>query len=158
MLRWVPALFVIVLSACGGNASLPAGSANHAVLSGACDYLSTPDFKSALGLQLIGYRSGPSCSYRDQHGNSCSIIVTKDPAQYATSKTGAAAYGAIESLPAGSRGFYSAQLQVPPAVWVFDFGFVKGDAFGGGLCGGRFGSANPKPLAVKLASLIASKL
>jgi hypothetical protein len=127
MQRWVPALFVIVLNACGGSPSVPAGGANQAAVAGACEYLSTPDFKSTLGLPLIdGYQSGPTCSYRDQHGNSCSVTVTKDPAEYARSKTGAAAYGSVESLPAGSRGFYSAQLQVPPAVWVFDFGFVKG--------------------------------
>ncbi len=64
----------------------------------------------------------------------------------------------MESLAVGDRGFFSAQLQVPPAVWIFDFGFVKGGMFGGGLCGGRFSSANPKPLAAKLAGKIASKL
>jgi hypothetical protein len=158
MQRWVPALFVVVLCACGGSSSAPAGSANHTALAGACDYLSAPDVNSILGLPLVGYQSGPTCSLQDQHGDGCSVTVTRDPSQYARSKTSAAAYGSIESLPAGSRGFYSARLQVPPAVWIFDFGFVKGDAFGGAVCGGRFGSANPKPLAVRLANKIALKL
>lgn len=154
MQRWVPALFVIVLSACGG-ASAPA---NHAALAGPCAYLSTSDFNSTLGMPMTGYQSGPTCFSRDQHGDSCSVTVTRDPARYATSKVSAAAYGSIDSLPAGNQGFYSAKPQGAPAVWIFDFGFMKSDAFGGAVCGGRFGSANPKPLAVRLASLIASKL
>jgi hypothetical protein len=154
MQRWVPALFVVVLSACGG-ASAPA---SHAALAGACAYLSTSDFDSTLGMPMTGYQSGPTCFSRDEHGDSCSVTVTKDATRYATSKASAAAYGSIESLPAGLQGFYSAKPQVPPAVWIFDFGFVKSDAFGGAVCAGRFGSANPKPLAVRLANTIASKL
>jgi hypothetical protein len=123
-----------------------------------CDYLSTPDFQSTLGHALVGYRAGPACQYRDQHGNTCDVVVSKDASQYPAGQARAAAYGAVQSLAVGDRSYFSAQLQVPPAVWIFDFGFVKGQVFGGGLCGGQFGSANPKPLAVKLASKIASKL
>lgn len=86
------------------------------------------------------------------------MVVARDSGQYTDGRTQAAAYGRVESLAVGDRGFFSAQLQVPPAVWVFDFGFVKGSVFGGALCGGRFSSANPKPLAAKLAARIASKL
>ena len=157
MQRWAPALFVILLSGCGLGQST-AGGNGHAALATSCDYLSTPDFQSALGHALTVYRTGPSCSYRDPQGDTCNVVVAKESGQYTDGKTHAAAYGQVEALAVGDRGFFSAQLQVPPAVWVFDFGFVKGDMFGGGLCGGRFSSANPKPLAARLAGKIASKL
>ena len=157
MQRWVPALFVILLTGCGLGAPT-AGGTGHAALATSCDYLSTPDFQSTIGHPLVGYRSGPSCSYRDEFGDTCDVTVARESGQYGEGKTHAATYGAVESLAVGDRGSFSAQLQVPPAVWIFDFGFVKGDVFGGGLCGGRFGAANPKPLAVKLAGKIASRL
>jgi hypothetical protein len=157
MHRWAPAVFVILLTGCGVGAP-SAGGNSHAVLASSCDYLSAPDFQSTLGHALVGYRSGPSCAYRDQTGDTCSVVVAKESGQYAEGKMRAAAYGTVESLAVGDRGFFSAQLQVPPAVWIFDFGFMKGDVFGGALCGGRFSSANPKPLAAKLAAKIASKL
>jgi hypothetical protein len=157
MQRWAPALFVILLSGCGPGQSTAAGS-KHAALGTSCDYLSTPDFQSTIGHALVGYRTGPSCSYRDQLGDTCNVVVARESGQYSDGKMHAATYGSVESLAVGDRGFFSAQLQVPPAVWVFDFGFVKGDAFVGGLCGGRFSSANPKPLALKLANRIASHL
>lgn len=157
MQRWAPALFVILLSGCGPGAA-PGGGSSQAALGTSCDYLSTPDFQSAIGHALVGYRTGPSCAYRDKLGDTCNVVVARESGQFSDGKLHAATYGAVEPLSVGDRGFFSAQLQVPPAIWVFDFGFVKGDAFGGGLCGGRFTSANPKPLAVKLASRIASKL
>jgi hypothetical protein len=157
MQRWAPALFVILLSGCGPGQSTT-GANRHGALTTSCDYLSTPDFQTTLGHALIAYRTGPSCSYRDPQGNTCNVLVAKDSGQYTDGKLHAAAYGPVESLAVGDRGFFSAQLQVPPAVWVFDFGFVKGGVFGGALCGGRFSSANPKPLAAKLAAKIAAKL
>ena len=158
MYRWAPALFVIVLSACGGAAAPAVGSAPPALLASVCDYLSTPDFQTTLGHALVGYRAGPTCEYRDQQGNTCDVVVTKDASQYAAGQARAAAYGTVQSLAVGDQSYFSAKVQVPPAVWVFAFGFMKSQVFGGGLCGGHFGSANPRPLAVKLASKIASKL
>jgi hypothetical protein len=136
----------------------PAGGNGHAALGTSCDYLTTPDFQSTIGHALVGYRSGPSCAYRDKLGDTCNVVVARESGQYSDGKMHAATYGSVESMAVGDRSFFSAQLQVPPAIWIFDFGFVKGDVFGGGLCGGRFSSANPKPLAVKLANKIASKL
>ena len=157
MQRWAPALFMILLSGCGLGQST-AGGNGHGALATSCDYLSTPDFQSTLGHALTAYRTGPSCSYRDTQGDTCNVVVARESGQYTDGKAQAAAYGQVEPLAVGDRGFFSAQLQVPPAVWVFDFGFVKGNMFGGGLCGGRFSAANPKPLAARLAGKIASKL
>jgi hypothetical protein len=157
MQRWAPALFVIVLSGCGLGQTTAGGSGQPALAS-SCAYLSTPDFQSTLGHALTVYRTGPSCSYRDTQGDTCNVVVARESGQYSDGKAHAAAYGQVEPLAVGDRGFFSAQLQVPPAVWIFDFGFVKGDIYGSGLCGGRFSSANPKPLAAKLAGKIASKL
>lgn len=158
MQRWAPALFVILLSGCGWGQSTTAGGNSHGATASSCDYLSTSDFQNTLGHAMTAYRTGPSCAYRDPQGDTCNVEVARESGQYSDGKTNAAAYGPVESLAVGDRGFFSAQLQVPPAVWVFDFGFVKGTHFGGALCGGRFGSANPKPLATKLAGKIASKL
>jgi len=157
MQRWAPAVFVMLLTGCGVGAS-SAGGNSQAVLANSCDYLSAPDFQSTLGHALIGFRNGPSCAYRDQTGDTCNVVVAKESGQYDAGKLHAATYGPVESLTVGDRGFFSARLELPPAVWIFDFGFVKGDVFGGALCGGRFGSANPKPLATKLAAKMASKL
>lgn len=158
MHRLAPALAAVVICACGGIQPPSSGTGSTTMLrSNSCDYLSTADFESTLGLSLTGYRSGPTCAYRDETGDTCDVIVTTDASRYSASKAGAAAYGTVEGLEVGDRGFFSAKLQTP-GVWVFDFGFTKSGEFGGGLCGGRFGAANPRPQAAKLAGLIASKL
>lgn len=149
------ALFFVATVACSAGGS-STGAGNN-MRSDPCDYLSTSDFKTTLGLPLIGYRSGATCSYRDQRGNTCQVTVASGDGLYEPSKTAAAKYGAVESLPAGDRGFYSAQ-PTAPGVWLFDFGFMKNGAFAGALCGARFGTSNPRAQASKLAGLIASRL
>jgi hypothetical protein len=138
---------------CGGS-SQPAATSGNGLQSNPCGFVSTSDFKSTLGLPLVGYRSGESCSYRDQTGDTCQVTVRSDIGQYASSNRAAASYGALETLNAGSGGFYSAQSKTP-GVWIFDFGFMKGNAFAGALCGARFGAGNPKPRVELLAGLIA---
>lgn len=155
-MRVMLAAFVFVTAvACG--VSGPATGTGSNIRSNPCDYLSTSDFKSTLGLPLTGYRSGAVCSYRDQRGNTCQVTVASGTGLYEPSKTAAAKYGAVESLPAGDQGFYSAQ-PTAPGVWLFDFGFMKNGAFAGALCGARFGVSNPRARAAKLAGLIASRL
>lgn len=149
------ALVFVTVVGCG--VSGPATGAGNNLRSDPCGYLSTSDFKSTLGLALTGYRSGAACSYRDQRGNTCQVTVASGGDLYDPSKTAAAKYGAVESLPAGERGFYSAQ-PTAPGVWLFDFGFMKNGAFAGALCGARFGVSNPRAQAAKLAGLIASRL
>jgi hypothetical protein len=148
------ALVVVAVVSCGGS-SLPA--AVTSVRSNPCDYLSTSDFQSTIGLKLTGYRSGPSCAYRDLRGNTCQVTVAAGADQYGASKAAAAKYGAVETIPAGDHGFYSAE-STAPGVWVFDFGLEKNGTFAGALCGARFGASNPRPQAERLASLIASRL
>src|SRR5712691_10224222 len=130
-------LFVTVMS-CGGTSTASAPSP-AGLLSNPCSYLSKADFQQTLGLSLEGYRAGQACGYRDARGNTCQV------------------YGAVESLGAGDRSFYSAQPQ-SPGVWIFDLGLMKGPAFATALCGARFGSSNPKPQAARLGNLIASRL
>lgn len=155
-MRVVLAAFVFVaVVACG--ASSPSAGAGVNLRSNPCDYLSTSDFKTALGLPLAGYRSGAACSYRDKFGDTCQVTVASGDGLYEPSKTAAAQYGAVESLAAGDRGFYSAQLTAP-GVWLFDFGLMKNGAFAGAVCGARFGASNPRVQASRLAGLIASRL
>lgn len=149
------ALILVTALACG--ASNGAATPPAALRSSPCDYLSTADFQSTLGLPLQGYRAGQTCAYRDKSGNTCQLTVQADPNQYATARSAAAQYGPVEALAAGDQGFYSAQLQVP-GVWIVDFGLLKGEAFAGAVCGARFGTSNPKPQAARLANLIASRL
>jgi hypothetical protein len=140
------AVAVMTLCACGGTQPAGAGSSsNHPLLSSPRNYVSTPDFQKLLGLPLAAYRAGQSCAYRDQRGDTCDVTVVKDQGQYAINKAAAARYGTVEPLMTGQEGFYSATLQSPPVIWIFDFGFLKGDAYAGTLCGGRMGSNNPKP-------------
>ena len=80
-----------------------------------------------------------------------------DTGQFAAAQATASKYGAVGTLGAGDRSFYSAQLQ-SPGVWIFDLGLMKGPAFASALCGARFGSSNPKPQAARLGNLIASRL
>lgn len=150
------ALVFVAVTACGGSSASNAGASAN-LRADPCGYLSTSDFKSALGLPLTGYRSGVACSYRDPYGNTCQVTVASGSDVYETSKTAAAKYGAVESLAAGDRGFYSAQ-PTAPGVWLFDFGLMKNGAFAGAVCGARFGASNPRTQATKLAGLIASRL
>lgn len=155
MRTMLAAIVFVTVAACG--ASEPTTGAAGSLRPNPCDYLSTSDFKSTLGLPLTGYRSGAACSYRDQRGNTCQVTVASGAGLYEPSKAAAAKYGAVESLAAGDRGFYSAQ-PTAPGVWVFDFGLMKKGAFAGTLCGARFGASNPRTQAAKLAGLIASRL
>ena len=148
-------LFVTVMS-CGGT-STAATPSPAGLLSNPCSYLSKADFQQTLGLSLEGYRAGQACGYRDARGNTCQVMVLADTGQYAASQEAAAKYGAVGTLGAGDRSFYSAQLQ-SPGVWIFDLGLMKGPAFASALCGARFGSSNPKPQAARLGNLIASRL
>ena|SRR5690348_4972537 len=148
-------LFVTVLS-CGGT-STAATPSPAGILANPCSYLSKADFQSTLGLSLDGYRAGQACGYRDSRGDTCQVTVLADKGQYAAAKETASKYGVVETLGAGDKSFYSAQLQ-GPGVWIFDLGLMKGTAFAGALCGASFGSSNPKPQALRLGSLIASRL
>ena len=148
-------LFVTVLS-CGGT-SAAARPSPAGLLANPCSYLTKADFQSTLGLPMEGYRAGQTCGYLDSRGNTCQVTVLADNGQYAAAKETASKYGAVESLGAGDKSFYSAQPQ-RPGVWIFDFGLMKGTAFAGALCGAKFGSSNPKPQAVRLGNLIASRL
>src|SRR5258706_6613063 len=148
-------LFVTVMS-CGGTSTAstpsPAG-----LLANPCSYLSKADFQQTLGLSLERYRAGQACGYRDASGNTCQVSVLADTGEYAAARATAAKYGAVGTLGAGDRSFYSAQPQ-SPGVWIFDFGLMKGPAFASALCGARFGSSNPKAQATRLGNLIASRL
>src|SRR5713226_9223958 len=148
-------LFLTVMS-CGGT-STAATPSPAGLLSNPCSYLSKADFQQTLGLSLEGYRAGQACGYRDTRGNTCQVTVLADTGQYAASQETAAKYGAVGTLGAGDRSFYSAQLQTP-GVWIFDLGLMKGPAFASALCGARFGSSNPQPQAARLGNLIASRL
>jgi hypothetical protein len=149
-------VFSVALS-CGGSSRPAAATSGNGLQSNPCGYVSTSDFKSTLGLPLVGYRSGESCSYRDQTGDTCQVTVRADIGQYASSRSAAANYGPLETLSAGSGGFYSAQSKIP-GVWIFDFGFMEGNAFAGALCGARFAAGNPKTRVELLADLIASRI
>ena len=149
-------LFATVVS-CGASGHATAAPSGTGLLSDPCGYLTTSDFQDAIGLPLQGLRSGPSCAYRDQHGNTCQVTVTGETGKFATSRTAAGQYGAVEAMAAGEQGFYSAKAQTP-GVWIFDFGFMKAGMFAGAVCGARFGASNPKPQAERLANLIASRL
>jgi hypothetical protein len=150
------ALFVTVLS-CGGTSTAATKPSPAGLLSNPCGYLSEADFQSTLGLSLEGYRAGQECGYRDSRGNTCQVTVLADTGQYAAAQATASKYGVVETLGAGDKSFYSAQPQRAGA-WIFDLGLMKGTAFAGALCGAKFGSSNPKPQAVRLGNLIASRL
>ena len=160
MRRLVLLLAAVALLSCGSDSTAAnrTSSGQQTHRSSQCEYVSTSDFKKTLGLALEAYRAGQSCSYRDPLGNTCTVSVVEDSGRYATSRVKAAEYGPVESFVTGDQGFYSAQLQVPPAVWVFEFGFMKGSVFAGVSCGALLGSSNPKPRALQLARLIASHL
>ncbi|HET7467301.1 MAG TPA: hypothetical protein VFL29_11590 [Candidatus Dormibacteraeota bacterium] len=153
----VAALLFATIVSCGVSSGASATPSGAGLLSNPCGYLTTADFQDTLGLPLQGYRAGQACAYRDQHGNTCQVTVIGDAGQYATSKTAAGQYGDVEAMAAGEQGFYSAKAQTP-GVWIFDFGFMKAGAFAGAVCGARFGASNPKPQAVRLANLIASRI
>lgn len=148
-------LFVTVVS-CGGTSSATKPSP-ASLLSSPCSYLSKADFQATLGLPLEAYRAGQSCGYRDSRGDTCQVTVLVDSGQYAAAQSAASRYGVVDTLGAGDKSFYSAQLQ-GPGVWIFDLGLMKGTAFAGALCAASLGSSNPKPQAVRLGNLIASRL
>ena len=149
-------LFVMVVS-CGGSRPASSTSGGHGLHSNPCDYLSTTDFKQTLGMSLVGFRAGTACTYRDQRGDTCQVTVVNSAGQYATSRTVAAGYGTVETLAVGDQGFYSSQAQTP-GVWIFDIGLMKSGNFAGAVCGGQLGTTDPKPRAVRLADLIASRI
>ena len=148
-------LFLTVMS-CGGT-STAATPSPAGLLSNPCGYLSKADFQQTLGLSLEGYRAGQACSYRDSRGDTCQVTVLANTGQFAAAQATASRYGAVGTLGAGDRSFYSAQPQ-SPGVWIFDLGLMKGPAFATALCGARFGSSNPRPQAARLGDLIASRL
>lgn len=153
----VASLLVVMVVSCGGSrpaASMPAG---HGLHSNPCDYLTTTDFKLTLGMAMTGYRAGAACSYRDLRGNTCQVTVVAGDGQYAASRHEAAGYGSVQALAVGDRGFYSSQQQ-SAGVWIFDFGYLKGGDFAGAVCGGQLGTTDPKPRALLLADLIASRI
>src|SRR5256885_15510632 len=151
------AVLLVAAVSCNGSSHSGATPSGAGLLSDPCAYVSPSDFENTIGMPLQGYRAGESCSYRDPQGNTCQVTVLADSGQYVASKKAAAQYGAVEALATGDQGYYSAQSQVP-GVWIFDVGFMKGSAFAGALCGARFGASNPRPQALRLASLIASRL
>ena len=118
------AVLVVTVMSCGGTSTAstpsPAG-----LLSNPCSYLSKADFQQTLGLSLEGYRAGQVCGYRDARGNTCQVSVLADTGQFAASQEAASKYGAVGTLGAGDRSFYSAQPQ-SPGVWIFDLGLMKG--------------------------------
>lgn len=150
----VAALFFVTVVSCGGGTN--AASA-HQLRSSPCDYLSTTDFKQTLGMSMSGSRAGVACTYRDPRGDTCQVTVISGATQYAASKKAAAGYGTVQALAVGDQGFYSSQPQTP-GVWIFDFGLMQSGDFAGAVCGGQLGSTDPKPRAVKLADLIASRI
>jgi len=120
--------------------------------------LSTADFKQTLGMSLAGYREGAACTYRDPRGNTCQVTVADNTSgQYAASRAAAAVYGTVQAVAVGDEGYYTSQPQTP-GVWIFDFGLMKSGNFAGAVCGGQLGTSDPKPRALLLAELIASRI
>ena len=153
----VASLLVVMVVSCGGGRPAASTSPGHGLLSNPCDYLTTSDFKITLGMAMTGYRAGAACSYRDLRGNTCQVTVVGGVGQYAASRNEAAGYGPVQALAVGDQGFYTSQRQTS-GVWIFDFGLMKGGDFAGAVCGGQLGTSDPKPRAVRLADLIASRI
>lgn len=153
----VASLLVVMVVSCGGSRPAASTAGDHALRSNPCDYLTAADFKLTLGMAMAGYRAGTACSYRDPRGNTCQVTVVAGAGQYAVSRNQAAGYGPLQPLAVGDEGFYTSQRQTPGA-WIFDFGLMKGGDFAGALCGGELGTTDPKPRALLLADLIASRI
>jgi hypothetical protein len=155
---WMPAVAVMLLAGCGTQDG-GTGTAQHQGLrANPCDYLSGSDFKQALGLALtLGvHQTGPMCAYTDRAGDTCDVTVLADSSRYASYKSAAANFGSVEVFPAGDQGFYSARQQ--SSAWLFDFGFTKGAVFAGMTCGAVLAFSSPKPHALALAQVLASRI